>query len=122
MEVRRAYEWTLLLRPDLDEEGRQEVLKKVEETFKKNEIEVFHRSTLGKRQLAYPVEKYREGYYDIFYIAAYPSQLEPVERWLKLNRDILRDLRVRITRAHRDYLIKTQNLTFPENVSFARVK
>ena len=122
MEVRRAYEVMLLVRPDLSDEDREKLWQEFAAVLEKNGCELFHRSTMGKRQLAYPIERYEEGHYELFYIAAYPSQLPPVERWLKLNPNVLRYMMVRINRAHLEYLQETQSIKLPPNVSVARPK
>ena len=122
MEVRRAYELLVLSRPSLSDEDRQALLAAIRKTIEEAGGEVFHTDTMGKRMLAYPVEKEREGYYDLFYFAAYPSQLAPIERWLKLNTHVLRYMMVRINRAHFEYIRKKAEITLPEGVSLARPK
>lgn len=48
--------------------------------------------TLGRRRLAYPIRKYRDGYYALYHFNLDPSGVEEVERELRLNTQVLRHL------------------------------
>lgn len=93
----REYEVTVVLKPDLDDDARTEVLERVEgwlsqEENEGNELAINH---WGQRLLAYPIEKFTEGYY-VHYVASLdPTVVHEVERNILYVDDVLRHLVVR---------------------------
>lgn len=93
----REYEVTVVLKPDLDDEARAEVLARVEGWLTQGENEdakptVDH---WGQRKLAYPIRNFTEGYY-VFYLAQIePSTVTETERNIVYVDEILRHLVVR---------------------------
>jgi small subunit ribosomal protein S6 len=122
MEIRRLYELIVLSVPTPTEAEHATLVESIAQTIQQNGGTVLYQTTWGKRRLAYPIQKHREGWYDLFYVAAYPSQLAPVEQWLKLHANVLRYMFVRVNRAHLAVLQKRYNLSLPEGVSVARPK
>ncbi|GBC83964.1 30S ribosomal protein S6 [bacterium HR11] len=122
MEIRRLYEVMVLSVPTASEAEHAALVGSIAQTIQQHGGTVLHQTTWGKRLLAYPIQKHREGWYDLFYVAAYPSQIAPVEQWLKLQPNVLRYMVVRVNRAHLAVLQKQYNLTLPEGVSVARPK
>jgi small subunit ribosomal protein S6 len=58
--------------------------------------EVMREESWGKRKLAYPIEKFNEGRYHVFYIEADPKNTIPeVEQRMRQNDRVLRFLTVR---------------------------
>ncbi|MCS7313756.1 MAG: 30S ribosomal protein S6, partial [Acidobacteria bacterium] len=100
MEIRRLYELLVLSAPTLSEPEHRALMEDIVRTVQQNGVTVLHQISWGKRLLAYPIRKHREGWYSLFYTAAYPSQLVPVEQWLKLQPQVLRYKFVRVNRAH----------------------
>ena len=93
----REYEVTVVLKPDLDDESRAEVLARVEGWLTHGEGEETkpRADHWGQRRLAYEINGYTEGYY-VFYLA----DLEPVkvgeaERNILYVDEILRHLVIR---------------------------
>lgn len=122
MSVLRAYEWIVLSRPDLNDEERDKLLEEIQNQFKRQGMELIHHQAMEKKALAYPIHGYREGFYDLFYVVTQTDKVAKISSWLKLKKDILREMPVHINRAHRDHIQKTLNMTLPEFVSFARPK
>lgn len=48
--------------------------------------------TLGRRRLAYPINKYRDGYYALYHFNLDPGGITELERELRLNTQVLRHL------------------------------
>ena len=93
----REYEVTVVLKPDLDDEARAEVLARVEAWLTQGEGEDAQPSAdhWGQRTLAYPIDNQTEGYY-VFYLARMePASISDVERNILYVDDILRHLVVR---------------------------
>lgn len=86
------YVLTVVLRPDLEEKARKEVLGSVIKKFNKLEKE----ELWGARDLAYPIKHHKKGWYAHFEFNAEPGQIAPLDKALKLEEDIIRYLLVRI--------------------------
>lgn len=86
-----SYYLTLVLKPDLEEKARKELLEGVKKHFNKVEKE----NLWGARPLAYPIKKNTSGYYVHFEIQAEPKEAKGLDKFLKLEEDILRYLLIR---------------------------
>jgi len=84
------YEMTYILNPVLDDERFKELVDFVNEQIEKNGGTVIDTDEWGVKQLAYPIEKKNSGYYVNLYFEAPNSTIEPVERNMRINDDIMR--------------------------------
>jgi len=93
----REYEVTVVLKPDLDDEARAEVLARVEGWLTQGEGEEAAPTAdyWGQRRLAYEISNYTEGYYAFYLARMEPSTLSDVERNIQYVDEILRHLFVR---------------------------
>ncbi len=122
MEVRRAYELMVISRP-VSEDERKSLIEDIKKRLEKEGADVFFIDTMGKRTLAYTIDGEREGYYDLLYVAAYPSQFQRIERWMKLNKQILRFMFFRMgQKEYKRLNEKHPNVVLPEGVRLSRVK
>jgi len=89
------YYLTLVLKPDLEEKARKELLDDVE---KKLQVEKGKIKTdlWGAKDLAYPIKKQTKGYYAHFTFETDPAVAKGLDGALKVEDDILRYLLVRI--------------------------
>jgi small subunit ribosomal protein S6 len=93
----REYEVTVVLKPDLDDDARNQVLERVEGWLAQGEndeqkLEVDH---WGQRTLAYPIRKINEGYYVHYKATLDPTTIHEIQRNILYVDDILRHLLVR---------------------------
>jgi len=86
------YEGLFIIKSDLKEEDIKNVCKSIGETIGKNSGSVNKEETWGKRQLAYPVKKAREGYYYKVDFTAPSQSIFKIESAYRLNGDILRTM------------------------------
>lgn len=94
----RIYEFTLILRADLEESARTELLEKIETWTPFVQDEGAPEKTIshwGIRDLAYPIEKMDKGYYVYYEGAMDHTELPELERNLRFSTDVLRYLIVR---------------------------
>jgi len=91
----REYELIYIVRPDVEEEALEEISKKVDQVVTGNGGQVTEVKRWGKRHLAYPIQKLKEGYYVLNRIQLEPQMLKEVERSLTLSEEIIRYLIVR---------------------------
>jgi small subunit ribosomal protein S6 len=93
----REYEFTIVLKPDLDDDVRNELIQRVETMLTHGDGEE-DKPTVnhwGQRILAYPIKKYNEGYYVLYEANLDPTRISDIERTVTYIDDILRHLVVR---------------------------
>lgn len=86
------YALTILLKPDLDEKARGEVIESVTKRMGK----VKKDDLWGNRELAYPIKKQQKAFYAHFEFEANPGDISSLDKSLKLEEDIIRYLLVRV--------------------------
>lgn len=87
-----SYALTLVLKPDLEEKAREELLVSVKKHFGKVEKE----EVWGARDLAYPIKHQTKGFYAHYLFEAEPDKIAPLDKVLKIDEDIIRYLMVRV--------------------------
>ena len=96
MEARkRDYETTFVLKPDLEDEEKQNILQRVKNAISDHEGEVTDVDAWGKKQLAYEIKDYRSGDYTILEFNAKTTVVNELERIFKIMDGVLRYLVVR---------------------------
>ncbi len=85
-----TYEIVALLRPDLDEEGLGTALERISQRITEHGGSITSQERWGKRKLAYPIKKHRDGYYTLFVFTLEPGRIMPLRQILGLNEDLLR--------------------------------
>ena len=85
-----TYEIVAVLRPDLDEEGLGAALDRIKQRIAENGGSVTSMDRWGKRRLAYPIQKHRDGYYALFVFTLEPGHITPLRQILGLNEELLR--------------------------------
>lgn len=89
------YEMMVIMNPDLDEEEFAAELERLQTRLTDAGGQVQKVDVMGRRRLAYPIRKRVEGYYAVIRYQLSISDLPELERWLKLNENVLRYLNVR---------------------------
>ena len=89
------YETMYILRPDIPEEEVDSHLKKYSEILEKSGAEVLDRQMRGKRTLAYPIAKHKEGIYVQLSHNGNGQQVATLERAMRLSEDVIRYLTVK---------------------------
>ena len=91
----RKYEAMYVLRPELDDEKVNAAIEKFSGIITANGGEVTKVDQWGKRQLAYEIQKVREGYYVLCYFDADTELPKELERNFKISDDVIRYLVIR---------------------------
>ncbi len=89
------YETMYILRPDIPEEEVDNHLKKYSEILEKSGTEVLDNQMRGKRRLAYPIAKHKEGIYVQLSHQGDGQQVGVLERAMRLSEDVIRYLTVK---------------------------
>ncbi|HEY5638799.1 MAG TPA: 30S ribosomal protein S6 [Dehalococcoidia bacterium] len=92
----REYELVLVVSPEGGEEGFPATVDRVHGLIKERGGEVKNVDRWGRRRLAYPLDRFTEGYYSISQFTLDPQDVRGIEGSLDLAEDILRHLVVRM--------------------------
>jgi small subunit ribosomal protein S6 len=92
----RRYELMLVLRPDVPDDRSQAVIDRTTRQVIAAEGQIVKVSPWGRRRLAYPIDRHREGSYHIVLFDAPAGVVVELERSLKITEEVLRHLITRI--------------------------
>lgn len=92
----RVYEVMYIAEPGTDSDGIAQMNKEIEDLVTNNDGEIVSTEDMGRRQLAYQINKNTEGYYYLFEIAGSGKEIAEIERRMRVNDKILRYLTVRV--------------------------
>jgi small subunit ribosomal protein S6 len=95
----RDYELMVVMSPDLDEAGIEATTERVGSQISSRGGEVVDVQKWGRRRLAYPIAKHRDGFYTVTKLKIDPEATVPLERSLILNESVIRHLLVRLDEA-----------------------
>ena len=89
------YETMYILRPDIPEEEVDSHLKKYSQMLEDSDVKVLDSQMRGKRRLAYPISKHKEGIYVQLSHKGNGQQVAVLERAMRLSEDVIRYLTVK---------------------------
>ena len=86
----KDYEGIVVFKPDLEEEEFEQHFKKVEKVVKKQGGKITDVQKWGLRDLAYEIQKYKQGNYVLLNFQCDPKGIAAIERHYKLADPIIR--------------------------------
>lgn len=90
------YEINYIIRPNIEEEAKAELVARFDSILTDNGAEVIESKDWAKRRLAYEIKDFREGIYHIVKISASDAKaIDEFDRLAKINSDILRHIIVK---------------------------
>jgi small subunit ribosomal protein S6 len=92
----RKYEIVFVLRTDVPEEEVDKVIAQMQSVVSSTGGEIEKVEKMGRRQLAYAVERQREGYYVLFVLNGGGDTVKEFERRLKVTDAVIKFLTVRV--------------------------
>ena len=91
----RKYEYLYIFNPQ--EEKTKKAIEEVNDHYNKMGVRILKEAEMGKRQLAYVINKNTEGFYYMTQIEIDDfTRLQEFETDLKLNKKVIRFMKVRI--------------------------
>jgi small subunit ribosomal protein S6 len=90
--VMRKYEVMYIIRPNIEEEAKKALTERFSGILTDNGAEVSEAKDWGKRRLAYEINDFRDGYYQLIKVNAEPAAVEEFSRLAKINEDIIRHI------------------------------
>jgi small subunit ribosomal protein S6 len=91
----RKYETLFILKPELEEEQRNELIEKFKSIIE-SDGEVENVNEWGIKKLAYEIKKYKEGYYVLINFKAGAELPKELERNFRISDDVIRYLVVNL--------------------------
>jgi len=88
--VYNTYEALIILKPILDVDNSDNVLKSVEDTVDSLKGKVLKKDKLGRKRLAYEISKFKDGFVTVYHFSLDPASITAFKRSCQLNEDILR--------------------------------
>jgi small subunit ribosomal protein S6 len=88
----RRYELMLVLRPDVADDRTQAVIDRTTRQIVAGAGQIIKVAPWGRRRLAYPIDRYREGSYHIIVFEAAGEAIVELERSLLITEELLRHL------------------------------
>ena len=90
------YEINYIIRPDIDEAVKTELIERFDKILTDNGAEIIEAKDWSKRRLAYEINDFREGIYHIVKIKTDKAQaIQEFDRLAKINNNILRHIVVK---------------------------
>ena len=91
----RKYELMYIIRPNIEEEAKKALVERFNEILTSNGAELVESKDWGKRRLAYEINDFREGFYQIMKVTAPAAAIDEYTRLANINEDIIRHIAVR---------------------------
>jgi len=116
--TKKMYESAVLINAALEDDQIQSIISHIKELISSNDGEITDVEEWGRRRLAYMIKRSKIGYYIIFQFNAYPQIISPLEKFYKLDENILRYINIKLTKNALEQIKKNkeQLLAEAENV------
>ncbi|WP_293444920.1 30S ribosomal protein S6 [Persephonella sp.] len=93
----RHYELVFVLKPTMTEEEMASKLESIQKIINSNGGEIYNIDKWGRKELAYPIQNFNNGYYFILNFKTENSELpQKLEYNLRLDEDVIRFLNFKI--------------------------
>jgi small subunit ribosomal protein S6 len=90
--ILNSYELLVLTKPDVSDEDRDAIVKRIEGWLKDAGGEIVESKYLGVQRLAYPIKKSNEAAYNLWFVDAPPEMPSELAAKVRIDEDILRHL------------------------------
>lgn len=92
----RTYEVMYVVRPNIEDEARKAVVERFKGILSSNGSEIIEEKDWGKRRLAYEIQDFTEGFYNIVRVKSENDEaISEFDRLSKITDDIIRHIVVR---------------------------
>ena len=89
------YESVIIINPNVDEEGIKALVQKFTDLIN-TDGKLEKADELGRKKLAYEIQKNTEGFYVVFYFEANPSLISELERIYRITDEIIKFMTVKV--------------------------
>ncbi|MFE8704090.1 30S ribosomal protein S6 [Cytobacillus sp. FJAT-54145] len=91
----RSYEIMYIIRPNIEDEAKKALVERFAGILTDNGAEVTEAKEWGKRRLAYEINDFRDGYYQLVKVNSEAVAVDEFSRLAKISEDIIRHIVVR---------------------------
>ncbi|GGI42835.1 30S ribosomal protein S6 [Mammaliicoccus stepanovicii] len=92
----RTYEVMYIVRPNIEDDARKAVVERFKGILASNGSEVIEEKDWGKRRLAYEIQDFTDGFYNIVRVKSENDEaISEFDRLAKISDDIIRHIVVR---------------------------
>ena len=95
MNVMRKYEIMYIIRPNIEDEARKALVERFNGILTSNGAEIVDSKEWGKRRLAYEINDFRDGYYQLMHVNAETVAVDEFTRLAEISEDIIRHIVVK---------------------------
>ena len=127
--TKKMYESAVLINAALEDDQIQAIISHIKELISSNDGEITDVEEWGRRRLAYMIKRSKIGYYIIFQFNAYPQIISSLEKFYKLDENILRYLSIKLTKnaleqieKNKEQLLAEADNVIVENEVFAKAE
>ena len=92
----RDYEIMYIIRPNIEEEARKEVIERFNNVLTDNGATIDKVDEMGSRRLAYEINDFRDGYYVVINFKGDQNAVNEFDRQAKFSDDIIRHIVIRV--------------------------
>ena len=89
------YESVIIINPNVDEEGIKGLVQKLTDLIN-NDGKVEKVDELGKKKLAYEIQKNKEGYYVVFNFEANSDLISELERNYRITDEVIKFMTIKV--------------------------
>jgi small subunit ribosomal protein S6 len=93
--MNRSYEIMFIVRPDVEEAELDKLVETVSGYVTHGGGEIKSTEKMGRRRLAYTVQKFNDGFYILLIVEAPASLISEIERRLRVNEQVIKFITVR---------------------------
>lgn len=90
--MNRDYELGFILNPEVNEEQTRAILERIEQIVSNYGGQIMRVNQWGRRRLAYPIERNRDGFYVFIDMVLTPETVSELDRTLKVSEEVIRHL------------------------------
>lgn len=91
----KKYEVMYIIRPNIEDEAKKALVERFNGILTENGAELSDSKEWGKRRLAYEINDFRDGYYQLVKVTAPAVAVEEFTRLAKISEDIIRHIIVK---------------------------
>mgnify|MGYP003399352485 FL=1 len=88
----KKYEVMYIIRPNVDEEGKKNIIEKINNVFVKAASTVSEVKEWGLRELAYEIDGETKGYYVLLNVEATPAAVAEFDRVANIKETVIRHI------------------------------
>ncbi|SIT87073.1 30S ribosomal protein S6 [Edaphobacillus lindanitolerans] len=89
------YEIMYIIQPKIEDEAKKALVERFDGILSTNGAEIIESKEWGKRRLAYEINDFREGIYQIVKLSAPIEAIDEFTRLANINEDIIRHIAIR---------------------------